>query len=87
MFSLILHQKGKGSWNLSYVNIVPRQGMCKTRWVERHACIETFFELYEFVPICVDAMLLPSDYPAVHHHDWSWDADTKTKANGLKSSL
>ena len=25
------------------------KGLCKTRWVERHTCFETFYDLYMFV--------------------------------------
>ena len=28
------------------------KGFCKTRWVERHTCFETFYDLYMFICSC-----------------------------------
>ena len=35
------------------------RGLCKTRCVERHSCLETFGELHEHVVTCLDAMVNP----------------------------
>ena len=64
------------------------KGLCKTRWVERHECLETF---YLYVITCLHAMLEPNMYPDLAHRvndeDWSWVRETLTKASGLKLSL
>ena len=41
------------------------KGLCKTRWVARHTCLESFLELYEYVVICLNAMSKPDDYQEV----------------------
>lgn len=66
------------------------KGLCKTRWTERHDCLETMRALYEYIVTCLDAMLHPAEYPDVVEaggDSWSWDATTRTKAEGLKHSL
>jgi hypothetical protein len=67
------------------------QGLCKTRWVERHTCLETFLELYEYVVGVLDAMNQPTLYPEVNSdgkvNNWQWDRETQTKAQGLVTSL
>ena len=40
------------------------QGLCKTRWAERHTCYETFHELYLSITVTLDAMLRPHEYAA-----------------------
>ena len=37
-------------------------GMCKTRWMERHICYDTFYDMYEFLCECLEAILNPSEY-------------------------
>lgn len=56
--------------------------LCRTRWVERHNAYETFYELY---PIFVKALeiMTSSNLFREEYGDWSWDAETKTLANGL----
>jgi len=61
--------------------------MCKTRWVERHSCLKTFDELYEYVVTCLDAMVNPHVCPEVNESRWNWNSDTKTTAHSMKSSL
>ena len=68
------------------------KGLCKTRWTERHDCLETFYSLYEYIFTTVHAMLEPDEYPQVaeaggNKEAWSWDTSTKIKAGGLKQSL
>ena len=61
--------------------------MCKTRWDERHSCLETFGELYEQVVTCLDAVVNPHVCPEVDESRWNWDSDVKTTAHGLKIGL
>ena len=35
-------------------------GLCKTRWVERHTCYETFYEFYKYICLCLEAIVDPS---------------------------
>ena len=59
------------------------KGLCKTRWVERHTCYETFYSLYPSVCLCLEEMLHPSQENA----RWNWDRETLVKAQGLLSTL
>ena len=64
------------------------QGLCKTRWAERHTCYETFHELYLSITVTLDAILRPHEYADLLDDEvWSWDPDTRTKAQGLYSAL
>ena len=64
-------------------------GLCKTRWVERHSCIEVLHEMYETLVTFLDAIVSPHEYPDLASQDgsWNWDRDTKVKEQGLKTSL
>ena len=58
--------------------------MCKTQWVERHKCYETFYELYEYICKSLEAMVDHELHPHVYSSlSFTWDRDTKTKAQGL----
>ena len=59
------------------------KGLCKTRWVERHTCYETFYSLYPNDCLCLEEMLHPSQENA----RWNWDRETLVKAQGLLSPL
>jgi len=48
------------------------KGLCKTCWVERHSCLETFGELYEQVVTCLDVIVNAQVYPKVNESHWSW---------------
>ena len=63
-------------------------GLCKTRWVERHTCFDSFYTMYESLCECLEEMLDPSSYPQIYEDTWSghWDQDTRSKAQGLTSS-
>ena len=70
------------------------KGLCKTRWTERHDCLETFHSLYEYIHACLDAMVKLEEYPSVQQAmdeqglpEWAWDASTQRKAVGLRDSL
>ena len=64
-------------------------GLCKTRWVERHTCLDLFLEMYELLVTFLDAVISPHEYPNLKSSigSWNWDKDTITKAQGLKASL
>lgn len=72
-------------------------GLCKTRWVERHTCFDTFEEMYEYVCISLEAITFPHRHPDLLHvkpgdpdsDQWNWqrDRDTVTQAQGLFANL
>ena len=59
-------------------------GMCKTRRVERHTCYDTFYDMYEFLCECLEAVLLnPFGYHDIYEEvAWtsSWDQDEGSRA-------
>jgi hypothetical protein len=57
-------------------------GLCKTRWIERHTCFDTFLHLYAYVVECLQRILTPAA-----GEDWAWDRNTKITAQGLLTSL
>lgn len=57
------------------------KGLCKTRWVERHEALDTVIYLHKHIVSILDAMFDPEE----DEDDWSWDKETRTKANGLRS--
>ena len=60
------------------------KGLCKTLWVEKHECYETFYELYEYVCISLKAIADHESHPHVYSLlSFTWDRETKTKAQGL----
>ena len=64
------------------------QGLCTTRWIERHTCYKTFYDLYYFVCCCCEVIVNPEVY--IENNvtaDWDWDANTKVKAHRLLHSL
>ena len=64
------------------------QGLCKTRWVERHTCYETLYELYEVVCSCLEAIVTPSQFEDIYEGGtWSWDRESRIKAQGLSHTL
>ena len=63
------------------------KGLCKTRWVERHDCLETLISLQVYVVTCLHAMTEPNLYPDLPTDDWKWDQQTRNRATGLKCAL
>ena len=63
-------------------------GLCKTRWVERHTCLDVFLEMYELL-VTSRCSYFPHKYPhlKLSTGSWNWDKDTITKAQRLKASL
>ena len=57
-------------------------GLCKTRWVERHTCLDVFLKMYELLVTFLDAVISPYGYPNLKSStgSWNWDKDTITKA-------
>lgn len=60
------------------------KGLCKTRWVERHTCLETFLELYQPVVLSLTGITDPT---SVDFEIPSWDRESRIKAQGLLSTL
>ena len=64
---------------------VKLKDLCRTRWIQRHEAYETFFELLpSFVKVLETIVYGSGEEGSL---DWSWDADTKTKANGLLHAI
>ena len=52
--------------------------------MEKHECYETFYELYEYVCISLEAIVDRESHPHVYSSlSFTWDRETKTKAQGL----
>ena len=51
--------------------------------------MKCLLEFYEPFVTFLDAVLCPNEYPQLSSSDssWNWDAETRIKAKGLKSSL
>ena len=62
-------------------------GLCKTRWVERHTCLDLFLEMYELLVTFLDAVISPHEYPNLKSSTEAGIGTTITKAQGLKASL
>lgn len=72
-------------------------GLCKTRWVERHTCFDTFAEMYEYICTALEAITFPNRHPDLlqvkpddpESDQWNWqrDRDTVTQAQGLFANL
>ena len=48
-------------------------GLCKTRWVERHTCYETFLKMYEAQIMFLDAMISLNEYPNLVTSNDNWN--------------
>jgi len=60
------------------------KGLCKTRWVERHTCFETFAEMYRVIVISLEALLYPNEYCDVYTLPNNEDMNEK---NGIDEFL
>ena len=60
MFERVLEVKGSQSRKKKL------KGLCKTRWVERHTCFDTFQELYAHIGTTLNCILDPGAYPEVY---------------------
>ena len=63
------------------VTQVKVKGLCRTRWVERHETYDNFMELIPAVVMTTDVIVHPHIYEFQSIDDWSWDKDTREKAN------
>ena len=70
------------------------KGLSKTRWVERHKCYESYFEMYTCIALTFEAILDPAAYESVYatddeytDNDWDWDTETRIKAQGLLRTM
>ena len=54
--------------------------------MERHEAYEKFMALIPAAVMTADVIVHPHLYETLSFEDWSWDKDTKEKANGLASS-
>ena len=48
---------------ISEPHVKIKKSLCKTRWVERHDCLERFYNLYGYIIACLDAKNNPTGYP------------------------
>ena len=65
-------------------------GLCKTRWVERHNTFTTILELYPYLVKTWDQICYPGDddreiYP--DGNNWKWDSESRNSANWLKHTF
>ena len=65
---------------------VKLKDLCRTRWIQRHEAYETFYELYPYIVKVLEAIVY-GNTEDVGGGNWSWDSETKTKANGLLHTL
>ena len=73
------------------------RGLCKTRWVERHTCFDTFAEMYECLCVSLEAITFPDRHPDLlrvnpddpESEEWNWqrDRDTVIQAQGLFANI
>ena len=63
-------------------------GLCKTRWVERHHTFSAIHELYPYLINVWDETCNPStDNEKLYPKDeekWNWDTESRSSANGLR---
>ena len=61
-------------------------GLCKTRWIERHNTFTTILELYPYLIKTWDQMCYPSDDEELYPdgNNWNWDSESRSTANGLR---
>lgn len=65
------------------------KGLCKTRWVERHATFDTILELYPYLVKTWDEVCCPSTCEQLYPdgNTWKWDSDSRSAANGLRHTF
>ena len=65
------------------------KGLCKTRWVERFEAIDNFIDLSSAIITTCDIIANPHLYKddkeikELMDQKWNWDAETKSKAQGI----
>ena len=56
--------------------------------MERHECYDTFYELYEYVCISLEAIINQDSHPHVYSSiAFTWDRETTIKVPGLLANL
>ncbi|XP_066274145.1 52 kDa repressor of the inhibitor of the protein kinase-like [Branchiostoma lanceolatum] len=65
--------EGRAAADLTPLTKKKIKPMCETRWVEKHTCLEDFFQLYDALVECLQAITLED----------GWDAKARTEAGGL----
>ncbi|KAG1650934.1 repressor of the inhibitor of the protein kinase [Nymphon striatum] len=69
------------------------KGLCKTRWVARFETIDNFIDLSSSVQTACDIIINPHLYvddetlSELIKEAWNWDADTKTRAQGILANF
>ena len=63
------------------------KGLCRTRWVERHEAYESFLDMLPALIMTAGIITHPHLYDTEEIENWSWDKETKEKANGHASSI
>ena len=88
-FELLINVYGE-KLNLNETNRRYIIGLSKTRWVERYRAYENYYLLHKSVIATFESVLMPHLYNEFYAYledkfeeKWTWDADAKTKAQGL----
>lgn len=69
------------------------KGLCKTRWVERFQAFDNFIDMAPMFMTTCDIIVNPHLYEndaeisALIEEKWSWDGETKTKAQGILANF
>ena len=58
-------------------------GLTKTRWVERYKAYDTYHLLYKAIMFTFESIKNTTLYDDLYNENWTWDAETKIKAQGL----
>ena len=94
-----IHSKRQQLFELGLKEYLPENshsklpGLWKTRWVERHTCLDVFLEMYELLVTGLSRCCYSPPPPPPPRDlksstgSWNWAKDTITKAQGLKASL
>ena len=64
-------------------------GLCKTRWVERHNTFTTILELYPYLVKTWEHMCYPCENDSIYTNgnNWNWDSESRSSANGLRHTF
>ena len=58
-------------------------GLAKTRWVESYKAYDTYHLLYKATICTFQSIKNRNLYDDLYNENWTWDAETKMKAQGL----
>ena len=65
-------------------------GLCKTRWVERHNTFTTILQLYPYLIKTWEEICYPTNDDSEIYPDgnnWKWDSESRSNANGLRHTF